>query len=105
MASRTEAKGGDVSVMEGSSLEILALTILEAKRSREAAEQKLSGTPSWRFRKRVRRERHVELRAGQEQQLLALRRSLSDNRSRRRLASLNRGRPSTSVAEPAALSS
>jgi hypothetical protein len=69
-------------------LETLARTILEAKRNREVAEARLRSTPRWRFRQRVRREHHVELRRAQEQQLIALLQNISKRGSPKpRLAS------------------
>ena len=67
---------------EGSQLEKLALTILEAKRKRESAEMALSTTPTWRFRQRIRRERNVELHRAREQELLALLRSVTKRPTR-----------------------
>ena len=62
-------------------LETLARTILEAKRNREVAEATLRSTPRWRFRQRVRREHHLEVRRAQEQQFLALLQSISKSRT------------------------
>ena len=63
---------------EASPLENLAHMVLEAKENREAAEETLNRTPSWRFRRRAGLERQVERRLAQERDLIALLRRASD---------------------------
>lgn len=67
---------------EVSPLEDLALMVLETKVNREAAEETLNRTPSWRFRRRAGLERQVERHLTQERDLIALLQRASDSASR-----------------------
>ena len=62
---------------EQSPLDELARIVQEAKANREAAENQLNTTPSWRVRRRVRQKRLVQRRVAQEREVLALRDSVT----------------------------
>jgi hypothetical protein len=60
-----------------SPLALLAAQIREAEAQRQAVEEELSRTPSWRFRQRARLQRRVERRRAKEREVMAFARAIS----------------------------
>ena len=75
---KDDGQGDERMRKEDSPLDLLADQIREAEARREAVEEKLKQTASWRLRRRTLLERRLQRRRRQEQELKALVRSVSE---------------------------